>query len=156
MRTLALCLLLLLLVASPALGIDVTSGTCTVTQIGRVGAGIHAWDFDWASTSGGQVLATVTELNGEILRVLFDPDASTSAPTNLYDVTLTDAYGVDVLCGLGANRSSSTTQTKIPRIVTGDGTTSVPLPVATAGDLTLLIDNAGDDKGGHLVIFLRR
>lgn len=45
---------------------------------------------------------------GRLLHLETDPGAT--APTALYDVTITDAHSLDVLQGVGANRSATVTE----------------------------------------------
>jgi hypothetical protein len=74
----------------------------------------------WTSATDGSVSHTITGVNGEIYRVTTDPSAT--APTDNYDITLTDEDGVDVLVGLGANRDTATTESISP----GIAVTNVP------------------------------
>ncbi len=60
--------------------------------------------------SDGSFPATplVTKFSGELIRMVTNPGAT--APTNLYDVVLTDADAIDVLYGAGANLLTATTE----------------------------------------------
>jgi len=88
--------------------------------------------------------ATTAILNGVIESVTQIPGGTT--PTTLYDVTITDANGVDVLCGLGANLSSAVTTYKTK----ADG-----LGAVVNSALTLNVSNAGSAKTGTTIITLR-
>lgn len=103
--------------------------------------------WDWLSTDLGVVTsATTASFDGELIAAVFDPDAAGTQPTNAYDVTITDADGMDVLSGLGADLSNAATVIK--KHTDGLG--------AVAGSvLTLNVSNAGDAKGGIVALYLR-
>lgn len=63
-----------------------------------------------ADGSDGSFPATalVTKFSGELIRMVTNPGAT--APTNLYDIVLTDADAIDVLYGAGANLLTATTE----------------------------------------------
>lgn len=90
---------------------------------------------------GGKVVGTLE-------RIVVDPGAT--APTNLYDVTITDEDLVDVLGGAGANLLTATTEEKA-------------LPIGTyflrslANTLVLKIANNSVNAGGGLIkLYVRR
>lgn len=61
---------------------------------------------------------TLAYVKGYFLyQVITDPGST--APTDNWDYTITDANGVDVLGGTGANRHTTTTQMNFPLITTG-------------------------------------
>jgi hypothetical protein len=104
----------------------------------------------WTSNGSGAATETVS-INGTILRFTTNPGST--APTDNYDITLTDEDGYDVLGGAGANRDTATTESFVPQILGSDATTV--FPVVVAGTLTLAITNAGDTKNGTVVIYHR-
>lgn len=109
--------------------------------------------LDWTSSVGGAVQEIPSRtVSGEILRVVFVPGAGGVQPSDLYDVTLLDADGLDVLAATGANRSNANKSQACPLI--GDGTTT-DKPIAVDGPLTLTIANAGDAKQGRVALYLR-
>lgn len=119
------------------------AGTVTQTETPR--GAINLIAYDWASSTGGEATHAATiAINGEIMRAVFVPDGSTTAPTDNYDVTLTDANGIDLLAGQGANLSATDTI-----VVTDD---IVPLFGST---LNLSVSNAGDSKGGLIYIYMK-
>jgi len=110
-----------------------------------------AWTSDDAT--GAVSATTSTEITNQIAGkyiVLVVTDPGATAPTDDYDITITDANGVDVMGGALANRDTSNTEQILPLI----GTSSGPRPVATA--LTLNITNAGNSKIGSVIIYLSR
>lgn len=136
---LAALLLLAALVAGPALA----AGTVTVSEetVGSVKKVV----FTWTSSAGGAADATTTyAYNGAILRLITIPDSGT-APTALYDITVVDEDGVDVLAGAGADRSATATEQV--------ATTS--LGVVANDKLTLHITNAGNANKGTTIVLIR-
>lgn len=92
-------------------------------------------------------------ISGEIVRVVFNPSAD--APTDNYDVTLTDEQGVDVLMGLGANLDTVNTSNVRPGISFTDGVETSVAPVAVDDKLLLSVTNAGDSNDGVIVLYVR-
>ena len=54
--------------------------------------------------------ALVTKFSGELIRMVTNPGGT--GPTNLYDIALDDADGIDVLYGAGDNLLIATTEEK--------------------------------------------
>ena len=79
----------------------------------------------------------------------FTPDGGGTAPTTLYDVTLTDAALVDVLAGVGANLSATLTTVHVPVVGTYFRRT------LEAGNLIPVVANAGNAKGGIIAFLLQ-
>jgi len=120
------------------------AGTVTITEE-RVGS-VKAVRFAWTSSAGGAADGTTTyAYNGELLRVVTIPGTGGDQPTNLYDVVLNDADGLDLLFGNGANRSNAAAE-QIAASNLG----------AVANDkLTLGVTNAGNTKKGTVVAYIR-
>ena len=94
-----------------------------------------------ANSSDGLLAAhTVTKkFEGRLIQLVTDPD-ETTPPDNLYDLTITNGLGADVLCGVGANRSS--TDAELAAVVFSG--TSVH-PVVKESD-TLILNFSGSTK----------
>lgn len=122
--------------------------------------------LDWVSAGAGTVSLAIastyatavaargglggprpSKIRGKITKIETAPGLNgglvTALPTDLYDVTILDAYGADVLDGVGANRSGT-----IAQIVTAD------FPVPVDSELTLTIANAGDTMKGRIILHL--
>ena len=97
------------------------------------------------SAADGSASGTSSAIyDGAVLRFVAVPDAAATQPTNLFDVTITDADGYDVLAGQGANLSNAAP------------TTVVASMGAVAGDkLTCNVTNAGDTKGVTFYLYIR-
>jgi hypothetical protein len=118
----------------------VTLSEKTHTSVKRI-----AWD--WLSTDLGVVTSATTKTyDGLIERVAFIPDTAGTLPTDGYDVTITDADGIDVLAANGANLDHDNTVVKTH----ANGLTGVADSI-----LTLNISAAGDAKGGIVILYLR-
>lgn len=107
-------------------------------------------DIDWTSDASGNCNDSTKKfgLNGIVEVLITDPDG-TNAPTNLYDIVIKNEYGIDILQGLGANRSDTTNEAV--NIVIG----TYFKPVV-CGPCTLEVTNAGNTKSGHICLLLRR
>jgi hypothetical protein len=100
--------------------------------------------FTWVSAADGSATGTTTNAyDGKVELVTTDPHAT--APTDNYDITLTDANGVDVLAGAGANRDTANTEQAVASV----------LGVVASSKLTLNITNAGDTKQGVTIVHIR-
>jgi hypothetical protein len=107
--------------------------------------GLQKIKWTWTCSSAGAYSeASTVRPNGLIFRLVTIPSAVT-APTALYDVTITDADGVDVLNGLGADRSATLTEQKSA----SDG-----LGVCKSSLLTLNVSNAGDITLGTVILYI--
>jgi hypothetical protein len=83
--------------------------------------------------------------------VSFIPGAGGVQPTNLYDVTLLDDDGTDLLAGLGANLSNVTASAVAPMLGA-----STNVPVVVVGSANLVVANAGAAKQGTIVLYFVR
>lgn len=102
--------------------------------------------WNWECSSGGVVTSqTAAEFDGAIINFVTKPGSGSDAPTAAYDITITDEQGIDLLNGLGADRSATAQESKHA----GDG-----LGVALNTKLTLNVANAGDVTKGQCRIDL--
>ena len=123
------------------------AGTVTVAEQGQL-AGITRIAYTWTSSAGGAADGATTGLySGELVRAVQAPDAAGTQPTDLYDVTVVDDDGVDVLFALGANVSNAAPSQKHG---VKDG-----LGAVAGSTLTLHVTNAGNAKGGKTILYLR-
>ena len=104
--------------------------------------------LDWlsdASAGNGTFLLTGT-FSGKIKSIMIGSDAGGTAPTTLYDLTITNALGADILAGGGANIAVPGTKVLAESA----------LPALMDDTLTVNLSNAGNAKGGLIWIFLER
>lgn len=115
----------------------------TVTVVESQANGICKIKWSWTSATGGAAdLITTKSYFGEVIALVTDPGAT--APTDDYDITITDVEGYDVLQGAGANRDTANTETATP------SKKSVAF-----GQLTLNVANAGDAKVGTAILYIQ-
>lgn len=97
--------------------------------------------FVWVSAADGTATGTTTNrYNGAVIDAVF---VNGTTPTDQYDITVTDSNSVDVLNALGANLSNAATTHKVYK----DG-----LGAVVDSTLTLNVTNAGDTKGGTVIL----
>ena len=126
------------------------TGTVTITE--QTLLSVDKVKFEWTSTTGGAAGDTTNiSYDGLVYRIVVDPGSSTSAPTGNYDVVLNDSDGYDVLDGLLDNLSSGTTTHY--GVSTG-GSARTPIS-AVASKLTLAVTNAGREKSGEVIVYIR-
>ncbi len=114
---------------------------------GTVSLGIASTFAAAVAAKGGLGGPLPSKIRGKILAIETAPglngDLTTALPTANYDITILDSYSLDVLDGVGANRSGTAAEAVYP---------NDPIPVDS--ELTLTIANAGDTKKGRIVLHL--
>ena len=134
--------LLLALLSLPALAWAVMSVTITERRIATVKKVTLVWVSDAAGAASG---VTTGVYDGKIIGMTTIPAAAGSAPTTLYDITVTDDGGHDALLGAGANRSATVTE----------HVAEASLGASAGSLLTLNVAAAGDTKGGTVILYIR-
>lgn len=118
--------------------------------------GIHRVIADWTSDGSGNASGTTTKLVGELIKGVTNPDDS-AAPAADYDITVTDADGVNVLGSSAddlADRHTSNTECVYFNLT--NGTTPIAAYPVVSGKLTIAVANAGDTKQGQLILYLKK
>jgi hypothetical protein len=125
------------------------AGSITVTT-SEAGSGLTKYSVAWLSNASGAVTENSFNVRaGELVQVEYVPDAGGTQPTDAYDMTLLNANSLDVLGGGGANLSNATRTQAVPAVSTYFRRT------LEAGALTPTISNAGNAKGGTLILLVR-
>ena len=108
---------------------------------------MHKYSCAWTSSAGGAVSEVDVSLKaGQIVQVICSPGGT--APTNDYDVTLTQEDGEDDLLGGGGTDCSST----LTKVV---GVDRANLPVwIPAGNYWPTVANGGNAKTGIIDIYV--
>ena len=120
--------------------------TTTVTKSGA----LSKYKMDWLSDASGDVdVDAIPMIQGEIQSVHYFPDAGGTQPSDNYDLTMADSFGVDILTGTGANLSQTTDTYAVPALSTYFKV------VIEAGSYDLVIANAGNAKGGIVEVLVR-
>lgn len=130
------------------------AGTVTTTTA-DLGGGYTKYTMAWVCSAGGAVTENAVAVErGHIHQVKFIPDSGGTQPTDQYDATLIDAIsgGVDFLTGIGGNLSNTTRKIGVPQV--GDGTTALQRVFHEGGDLYPTIANAGNAKGGTIIVVM--
>lgn len=121
------------------------AGTVTLTE--ETFGTVEKITFAWVSDAAGAAdKASVESYSGEVLRAVQIPDSGGTQPTNLYDVTVEDDDGADILIGLGVDLVNGANTDKVAK----DG-----LGVVAQAKLTLKVTNAGNAKGGKTILYIR-
>ena len=108
--------------------------------------GVVRIKWNWLCDELGAVISqTVRDYSGMIVRLVTVPNGGGTAPTTLYDVTITDSDGIDVINALGANLSATVTAQQI---------SSAGLQWIANSRLTLNVTNAGIEKGGAVYLYI--
>lgn len=152
MKKLIFVLFLILAFAGNAFAVgSVTQALGSMNYDTRVKVWIMSFTGD---SSDGTVPATATTINidGYVTMVVTDPGGT--APTDNYDITLTDANGVDIMGGSLANRDTINTEQAFPLL---DATNFVYGPRYVSGTLTLTITNQSVNSAtGQVLIYIQR
>jgi hypothetical protein len=122
------------------------AGTVTIQEITYTP--IKRVKFTWTSTAGGVADGTTTSaFTGDIIRLVNIPNSGGTQPTNLYDITIKDADGVDVLFGDGTDVVNTGPSQK-------HGTAD-SLGCVVNSTLRFDVTNAGASKGGVTIVYIR-
>ena len=109
---------------------------------------IQKISWDWLSASDGSVSSTASgSYMGKVVKAILASDSGATAPTNLYDVTIEDEDGYDVLSGNGADVTSAAT------VYLVDPNKCLWV---RSNSLTLKVASAGDAKGGVVTLYILR
>lgn len=133
------------------------AGTMTCTLDSRAGSGVRVLTVAWTSDASGNATGTTPVLIGRLVKAVTVPSASV-APTDNYDIAMTDEQGLDVLTGVQstlANRDTANTEQVYFLVLDAAGTPlaqSVHPLVANA--LSISVTNAGNAKSGTLYLYL--
>lgn len=122
-----------------------------------VATGVRKVTATWTSDAAGAATGTTGKLVGRIIKATTIP-SGTAAPTDDYDITLTDDAGVNLLAACTdnlADRDTANAEEVYFLIASHDMT-----PISTArspficGALTITVAAAGNTKSGTIVLFL--
>jgi len=141
-----LIIALLLLIPSMAFAV---AGTATQTWT-SVNNSVSSLTFAWTANSGTgamPAIASESNIDGYVFMVVTNP--GTTAPTDDYDITLTDSDGVDVMGGKLVDRDTANSEQTIPLVGSGLGSRFV------SGVLTMNISgNIVHSATGTVTVFI--
>lgn len=109
----------------------------------------------------GSVACTLEKISGELIKIVTDPGGT--APTDNYDVVLTDEEGVDLsgnmddaaIAALIARDTANTEETYLCLFDTAAGTSRVAAFPVICDKLTVTVNNAGNSKTGQIILYYR-
>lgn len=116
---------------------------------------------DWVSASDGTASATTSKLSGRLVKAVTDPSGS-AAPTDDYDVVITDEEGMNVLAFGATNLTNRDTANSEAILVYSLGTYTIAEDTASytirvgapvCDKLTISVTNAGDSKAGQVILY---
>lgn len=121
------------------------AGTATKTETTAFAVKkiVWAWTSGTAGEAGTVTSTTTASFTGKVIGLTTDPGST--APTDDYDITITDSAGHDVLLGAGANRDTANTES----------VAEASLGAVAGSQLTLNITNAGTSKVGEVILWIR-
>lgn len=113
---------------------------------------------DWVSDDAtGAVSGTTKKITGTLIKGVTDPGAT--APTDNYDIALTDEESVDVLAACQSdltNRDTANSEQVYFLVKDAAGTPlAQSLHPVVCDKLTVAVTNAGNSKTGQLVLYYR-
>jgi len=114
----------------------------------------------WTSAANGTVATSPLEqIDGDLIKAVTIPAAGGSAPTDNYDIDITDAAGVNILtnCKVGLHdRDTANTEEQYFFVLNNDSTAlSMAKSPVVCDILTVTVTNAGDTKSGTIILYFR-
>lgn len=121
------------------------AGTMTLAETvhGTVKKIVATWTSGTSAEGGTASATTVNAFDGKLIGLTTDPGAT--APTDNYDLTVTDSGSHDVLLGAGADRDTANTE----------HVAEASIGAVAGSKLTFSIANAGDAKQGVAILWIR-
>lgn len=128
------------------MGVAVAEDYGTVTLTERISGSMSKLIYSWVSDATGRASVTTGNyFTGRVIAAVTIPGASPNAPTDNYDVTVSDGDGHDVLLGNGIDRDETNTELIKAEV----------LPAVVDSRLRLSVANAGNAKRGTVVLWLQ-
>lgn len=115
--------------------------------------------IDWTSDDAtGAVTGTSPKIVGELVKAVTDPGSA--APTDNYDIAITDEEGADILAACQsslANRDTTNTE-QVYFLVLDAAVTPLAQSIhpVVCDALTVAVTNAGNSKTGQIVLYVRQ
>lgn len=112
---------------------------------------------DWVSDDAtGAVSGTTKKITGTLLKGVTDPDGD-AAPTDDYDIVVTDEEGANVLGQCEDDLADrDTANIEVVQFLLANGAPAgVAAHPVVADKLTIAVSNAGNAKEGRLILYYR-
>lgn len=121
------------------------------------GHGLRKVIATWTSDASGDCVGTTEKLVGTLVKASTNPSAT--APTDNYDITLTDNDGVNILsaCDDDLADRDTTNSEEVYFLVKDHAVTPLAQSIhpVVCSEITVTIAAAGNSKSGVLNLFLR-
>jgi ABC-type glycerol-3-phosphate transport system substrate-binding protein len=127
------------------------TGTVTVTRTTDTGVAEQRVTVAWTSHSDGTVTGNAFAAPGRLYQVEIVPGTSGTQPTDLYDLTITTAAGLDILTTGGVSQGANLSNTT-PLMLVFDP----PLIIDSSLTLDVRVSNAGNAKAGSVIFWMSR
>jgi len=129
-----------------------SSMTFTYDEIGKIRKVIADWTSD---DTTGAVTGTSKKIIGTLIKAITDPGAT--APTDNYDIAITDEEGINVLTACQSNltnRDTANTEEVYFLVKDAAGTPlAQPIHPVVSDKLTIAVTSAGNSKIGQLILY---
>lgn len=142
--------------AGSAMTFTYDDGNDGAGNFGGVKKVLVSWTSDSAT---GAVSGTTRKIVGALIKGVTDPGAT--APTDNYDIAITDEEGVDILtsciaASTLANRDPANTEEVYFFLKNADDSPlSMPAYPVVCDALTVAVTNAGNSKQGQLILYYK-
>lgn len=115
---------------------------------------IAAWTSD---SSDGHATGACRKISGRLVKAVTVPGGGGAAPSDNYDINITDEQSVDVLasCKVGlADRDTANTEEQYFLLLNNDSTRlSMAMHPKVCNVLTIAVTNAGNSKTGTIYLY---
>lgn len=122
-----------------------------------VEGGVRKVIASWTSASDGTASGTTAKIVGQLVKITTNPGSV--APSDNYDIAITDEDGVDVLakCDASVANRDTTTSEEVYCLVNSNAGSPLAVGVhpVVCGPVTVAVTNAGDAKNGVITLYLR-
>lgn len=120
--------------------------------------GVKKITATWTSDSSSGAASGITaKIAGRLIKGITVPGAGGAAPTDNYDINITDEQSVDVLAGCKkglADRDTANTEEQYFMLLNNDTSPlSMALQPVVCSTLTIAVTNAGNSKTGTIVLY---
>lgn len=127
------------------------------TDASGLTGGIRKVVCTWTTDAAGAASGTSKRISGALIKAVTDPAAT--APTDDYDITITDEEGLNVLTPCQANVTNRDTANseQVYFLVLDAAQTPLAQSVhpVVCDELTVTVANGGDTKSGQLILYYK-
>jgi len=148
MKKIIIALILCLCVVTSAF-----SASSFTESYGYLGSNIYSLTLNWTAAADGSVTSytTAATIKGYIFTAVTNPDTTAGglAPTDDYDITITNSQGIDLFGGALADRDSTNSENAVPLLTPGVYYT----PIANEKVIIGISNNSVNGAKGKLILY---